>query len=44
MRAAERPHDHVDAACAASLAVLQDVLASRRQTYPELMFALWEGR
>jgi len=44
MRAAEAAHDHADAACAASAAVLDAVLKERRQTYPELMFALWEGR
>lgn len=44
MKLLEAPHAQASQACAASLALLQEVLDQHRATYSELMFRWWEGR
>ncbi len=44
MREAEARQEDAKSACAASRALLEGVMAQRSMSYPELMFALWEGR
>lgn len=44
MVAVEAGKPNALAACQASLALLDETLRARQCTYPELMFALWEGR
>lgn len=44
MNREEARHPHPRAAAEASLALLNRMVEERGTTYPELMFALWEGR
>ena len=44
MNREEARHSHPRAAAEASVALLQKMLAEKGMTYPEMMFALWEGR